>query len=116
MHRRIRREDVSEYSTEEPSDDIDTEQDEEVLYRSGRLERSTGNASVHLVNSSSSDLELNSVSLSQALAATGSYKLELQTCRRVGKYTYGVQKRRILSEMGRNSKEEDLKATIDRSK
>ena len=115
MQRRIRKEDVSEYSTQEPSDDIDTEQDEEVLYRSGRLERSSGNTTVHLVNSST-NLELNSLSLSQALAATGSYKMELRTCRRIGKYAYGAQKRRILSEIGGNSKEEDLKATIDKSK
>ena len=115
MQRRISKEDVSEYSTEEPSDDIDTEQDEEVLYRSGRLEWSSGNTTVHLVNSSTG-LELNSLSLSQALAATGSYKMELRTCRRIGKYVYGAQKRRILSEIGGNSKEEDLKATIDKSK
>ena len=57
MQRRICKEDVSEYSTEELSDDIDTEQDEEVLYRSGRLKRSSGNTTVHLVNSST-DLEL----------------------------------------------------------
>lgn len=116
MHRRIRKVDVSEYSTEETSEDIDTAQDEEVQYRSGRLERSSGNATVHLVNNSNSNIDLDSVSLSQAFAASGSYRMELRTCRKLGKYAYGVQKRRILSEMGQSSNEEDLKATIDKSK
>lgn len=116
MHRKIRKADVSEYSTEEPSEDIDTTQDEEIQYRSGRLERSSGNSTVHLVNSSNSEIDLDTVSLSQALAASGAYRMELQTCRKLGKYAYGVQKRRILSEMGKSSREEDLKATIDKSK
>lgn len=114
MRRTIHKVDVSEYASEEPSEDVETAQDEEIQYQSGRMERSSGNTSVYLVNNSNSDLD--SISLSQAFAASGSYKMELQTCRRVSKYAYGVQKRRIWSEIGRGSKEEDLKATFDKSK
>ena len=112
MHRKIRKVDVS---AEEQSEQVDTEQDEDIQYRSGRLERSSGNTTVHLVNNSHSNSEESQVSLSQALAASGSYIMELKTCRKLGKYAYGVQKRRILSEMGQ-CKEEDLKAARDKSK
>ncbi len=99
MHRAIRKVDVSEYSNEDPSDDIDTAQDEEIQYRSGRLERSSGNATFHLVNDSNSDTDQDPQSLSKAFAASGSYRMELQSCRQLNYYAFSVQKRRILSEI-----------------
>lgn len=110
MHRKIRKVDVS---TEEQSDDIDTDQDEEIQYRSGRLERSSGNTTIHLVNNSHSDSD--GLSLSRAFAASGSYSMELQTCRKLSQYTYAARKKRILSEMGQDPKEGDLKAMINKS-
>ena len=120
MQRKIRKADVSEYSNEEePSDEIDTTQDEEVEYRSGHLERSSGNASFHLINATTDSVTEDvdeTISLSRAFAASGSYKMELQSCRRLNAYSFGVLKRRILSQVMHASKEEDLKATMDRSK
>jgi hypothetical protein len=116
MHRKIRKIDVSEYSSEEPSDDIDTEQDEDVQYRSGRLERSSGNTTLRLVNDTNSDIDDDpGISLSEAFAASGSYQMELRSCRKLSEYQYVVQKRRMLSEMG-NIEEENLKANLDKSK
>ena len=56
MQRRICKEDVSEYSTEELSDDIDTEQDEEVLYRGGPVPIRTAGTVFRQHHSSSSEL------------------------------------------------------------
>lgn len=111
MRRKIRKVDMSEFSDD---DDIETAQDEEIQYRSGRLQRSSGNASFYLVNDTSSDPDLNPMSLSQAFAATGSYKMELKACHKINKYAYGVQKKRIMSEM-KQSPKEDLKAIINKS-
>ncbi len=116
MHRKIRKTDVSEYSDEEPSDDIDTAQDEEIQYRSGRLERSSGKASFHLVNDSNTGTDQDAQSLSEAFAASGSYQMELQTCRMLSRYSFGIKKRRIFSEIEHSSEERDLKAVIDKSK
>jgi hypothetical protein len=113
MHRKIRKVDMG---SEEQSKDVDMEQDEDVQYRSGRLERSSGNATVVVVNNSTSDDSDPLFSLSQAFAASGSYKMELKACRKLEKYTYLAQKRRILSEMRQDSKEEDLKVTSVESK
>jgi hypothetical protein len=116
MHRKISKIDVSEYSNDEPSDNIDTEQDEDVQYRSGRLERSSGNTTLRLVNDTNSDIDDDpGISLSEAFAASGSYQMELRSCRKLSEYKYVQQKRRIMSEM-ENIEEEDLKANIDRSK
>jgi hypothetical protein len=107
---------VNEYSNEEPSDNIDTEQDEDVQYRSGRLERSSGNTTLRLVNETNSNTDDDpSITLSEAFAASGSYQMELISCRKLSEYQYVVLKRRIMSEMG-NIEEEDLKANIDSSK
>jgi hypothetical protein len=117
MHRKISKIDVSEYSNDEPSDNIDTEQDEDVQYRSGRLERSSGYTTLRLENNTNSDIDDDpSISLSEAFAASGSYQMELRFCRKLSEYQYVVQKRRIMSEMGNNIEEEDLKANIDKSK
>lgn len=116
MKRTIRRDDVSEYSNEVTKDDIDTTKDEEIQYRSGRLEKSSGVTTFHLVNNSYNDSDLESFSLSRAFSASGSYKMELQACRRVNNRALGVQKKRIFSEMKRDSKEEGLKASVNKGK
>lgn len=113
MHRSIRKADVT---SEKLSDGIDTAQDEEVQYRSGRLERSSGNASFHLVKNSEADEEPSPMSLSQAFAATGSYTMELQACRKLSKDAFAVRKRRIMSAISQSLSEESLKANLDKSK
>ena len=116
MKRSIYKADVNEYSTEVPANDVDTFKEEEVEYQSGKLQWSSGNTSFHLDNSSVNDKsDLNSFSLAQAFAASGSYSLYLESCGVMNRYTFGVQKKRIVSEMKR-SEEEDLKATVDKSK
>ena len=98
------------------SDDIETAQDEEIQYRSGRLERSSENASFNLANNSNldSDGDFEPLSLSQAFAASGSYVMELRACHRINKYMFSVQKRRILYEL-RASLEEGLGANLNQS-
>ena len=61
-----------------------------------------------------SDGDLEPLSLSQAFAASGSYAMELRACRRINKYMFSVQKRRILYEL-RASLEEGLGANLDKS-
>ena len=116
MHRSIRKEDMSEISGEDSLEDIDTAQDDEIQYRSGRLERASGNTMFHPVNESDTGTNADTVSLSQTFSATGSYNMELKSCRKVNQYMFGVQKKKILSEMKKNSKHDSLKAKIDRSK
>ena len=115
MHRTIRKADVT---SEKLSKDIDTAQDEEVQYRGGRMEQSSGNTSFHLVETSdpADDDELPPVSLSQAFAAAGSYRMELKVCRKLSQDTFAVRKRRIMSDIDQSLGAENLKATIDRSK
>ena len=115
MQRKIRKEDVSELSSEDSMEDIDTAQDEEIQYRSGRLERSSGNTMIHFVNESDTGTEADTVSLSQAFSATGSYNMELKSCSMINQSMFRVQKNKILSEMKKSSKEESLKAKVDKS-
>ena len=113
MKRSVRRGDVSQYSIDAPAEDIDTSKDEEVEYESGKLKRSSGNATFHLLNDSLNEVE-SDFSLTQAFSASGSYSLELQECNNINSYAYRVQKKKVMSEM-RKSKEEDLTATVDKS-
>ena len=115
MQRTIRKEDMSELSSEDSMEDIDSAQDEEIQYRSGRLERSSGSTMVHLVNNSDTGTETDTVSLSQAFFATGSFSMELKSCRMLNQYMFGIQKNKILSEMKKNPEEENLKAKVDKS-
>ena len=114
MQRKIRKEDVSELSSEDSMEDIDTAQDEEIQYRSGRLERSSGNTMIHLVNESDT-VPIDTVSISQAFSAAGSYSMELKSCRTIDPYMFNIQKNNIQSEMKNNSMEEGLKARVDKS-
>ena len=109
MHRRIRKIDI----TDDISKDIDSSTDEDIQYRSGKLERSSGSTSFYLVNDSDSYTGEELFSLSRTFSGSGSYSMDLQSCRKVNKYTFKVQKRKIFSEMRDNSKEEGLRATID---
>ena len=110
MHRTVRSEDVSEYSTEKPTDEIETATDEDIEYRLGRLEKSSGNTTFRLVNKTNSDVN-SSFSLEQAFAGRGSYSMGLDSCRKMNKYAMSLQKKKVLSEMQTNSKEEGLAAT-----
>ena len=115
MHRSVRKEDVREISGEDSLEDIDTAQDDEIQYRSGRLERASGNTMFHPVNESDTGTNVDTVSLSHIFSATGSYNMELKSCRKIRKYLFGVQKKKILSEMKKNSQQESLKTKIDKS-
>jgi hypothetical protein len=112
MHRTIRKADIT---SEKRSPDVDTAQDEDIQYRSGRLERSSGNTSFHLVNHTSPGAELPPMSLSQAFAATGSYRMELESCRKLSMHALAEQKRAIMSQVIQRLGEEGLRATIDES-
>ena len=118
MKREIRRGDISEYSSEAPRDDIDTSRDEEVEYRGEKLQRSSGNTTFHLVNDTdgNSDPDMDSWSLSQTFSASGSYNMQLKSCHKINKFTYDTRKKKILADIQSSSKEEGLKANIDKSK
>lgn len=121
MHRRISGKDVSAYSNQEVSDtDVDSSVDEEVEYRNGRLERSSGNSTFNFVNktdsSTADDGEATDFSLSQLFSASGSYLMEVQSCRRLSKYALGLKKKKLFSAMRSDLREEDLTATRDESK
>ena len=120
MHRRVSKKDVSAYSNQEASDDVDSSVDEEVEYRNGRLERSSGNSTFNVMNKTDSNAESDGdgsdFSLSQLFSASGSYLMEVQSCRRLNKYALGLQKKKLFSAMRSDSREEDLGATRDESK
>ena len=85
MKREVRKSDISDYSSKASKDDIDTSKDEEIEYRDGKLQRSSGNTSFHLVNDSDSkpDSDTASLSLSQTVTASGSYNMNLGSCNAV---------------------------------
>lgn len=117
MRREVRKSDIRDFSSSASKDDIDTSKDEEIEYRDGKLQRSSGNTSFHLVNDSDShpDSDTPSLSLSQTLSGSGSYNMELQTCRRVGRFVYRAEMRKILADIRDSSNEEGLTAKIDKS-
>ncbi len=84
MRREVHKSDISDYSSKASKDDIDTFK-EEVDYRDGKLQRSSGNTSFHLVNDSDSkpDSDTASLSLSQTVTASGSYNMNLGSCNAV---------------------------------
>ena len=118
MKREVRRGDVSEYSSEATREDIDTSKEEEIEYRKGKLQHSSGNTSFHLINGSDSDPDpdLDPVSLSQKFYASGSYDMKLQACRKLNKFAHRALKRKIFADLRQDPSEEDLKAKIDKSK
>ncbi len=74
MKREVRKNDIIDYSSsEESKDDIETSTDEEIeySYQDGKLQRSSGNTSFHVVNDSNSGLDPDTapLSLSQTLSA-----------------------------------------------
>ncbi len=117
MNREVRKNDINDYSSRTSKDDIDTSTDEEIEYQDGKLQRSSGNTSFHLVNDSTSGLDSDTapLSLSQTLSASGSYNMELQTCRGVSTFAYRAKKRKILADIQQSSSRESLKAKIDKS-
>ena len=121
MKREVRKSDISDYSSKASKDDIDTSKDEEIEYRDGKLQRSSGNTSFHLVNDSNSDREhdsdTNSLSLSQTFAASGSYNMKLGSCSAVNRNAYRTKKKKVLAAIsGSLSEKESLNAKIDKSK
>lgn len=119
MKRTIRKEDVKEYADEGAGDDVDTTKEEEIVYRSGKLEKSSGTATFRLVNRSniddSTDDEDSTFSFDQVFFAHGSYEIKVQTCHRVNQYMMGLRKKHIFKKMERDLKEEGLKATVNKS-
>ena len=112
MRRIIHARDVHELASSALKKDIEMEKDEEIEYKSGRLVHSAGNMTVHLVNESDATQE--DESFSAMLSASGWYDLKLRSCHKITSYMFGIEKKKIDSNM-RTSMEEDLKATVDES-
>ena len=73
---------------------------------------SAGNMTVRLVNES--DVTQDDTTFSAIFSASGWYDLELRSCHKITSYVFGIEKKKIDSNM-RISMEEDLKATVDES-
>ena len=115
MRRVVHGNDVHEFASNAPKSDVEMEKDEEIEYESGHLVHSAGNMTVRFVNESDdTEDEKDEPSISNMFSASGWYDLELRSCHKTTGYMFGVQKKKIDSNM-RNSMEEDLKATIDES-
>ena len=112
MRRIIHARDVHELASSAPKKDVEMEKDEEIEYKAGRLVHSAGNMTVHLVNES--DVTQDDKSFSAMLSASGWYDLKLRSCHKITSYMFGIEKKKIDSNM-RTSMEEDLKATVDES-
>lgn len=120
MNRSIHDMDIKEYSTGPKRDDIESTMQEEIEYRNGQLERSTGNMVIQMVNSSNG-LDINEEenedgpSLSRAFSASGKYQLELQDCVELSTDSFKSVRNSIKSRM-RHSAAEGLKVHLDTSK
>ena len=112
MRRIIHARDVHELASSAPKKDVEMEKDEEIEYKSGRLMHSAGNMTVRLVNES--DVTQDDTTFSAIFSASGWYDLELRSCHKITSYVFGIEKKKIDSNM-RISMEEDLKATVDES-
>lgn len=122
MNRSIHGTDIKEYSDGlKPDGDVESTIQEEMEYKEGKLEHSTGYMMVEMVNTSkeeySNEESLNDQqpSLSRAFSARGQYELTLQECFEVSKKQRLSQKRMIQSRIKHGIKE-GLRATIDSSK
>ena len=113
VKRTIRKNDVNQYSTDVVQDDVDTSKDEEVVYQSGKLKRSSGKTSFQLVNTTeSSDKE--PIALSNAFSASGSYIMRLNTCNRFSQTSFFLYKRKLYSQMKQGMKVENLQASVNK--
>ncbi len=122
MNRSIHETDIKEYSDGlKPDGDVESTIQEELEYKEGKLEHSTGYTMIDMVNSSKKDysdeesLNEQQPSLSQAFSARGQYQLTLQECSEVSKNQSISQKKMMQSRIKHGIKE-GLKATINSSK
>jgi len=116
MHREIHTDDVSEFSSETDTEDIETDTSEDIQYRNGRLEKSSGSTFFNLVDDDPSDVVDDSFSLSRALSVSGTYNMDVIICQALDEKLYSEQRQKLFSEISYNSKEEGLKPNIDERK
>ena len=113
MRRIVHARDVHELASSAPKKDIEMEKDEEIEYKAGRLVHSAGNMTVRLVNESDVT-QADEFFFSAMFSASGWYDLKLRSCHKITNYVFGIEKKKIDSNM-RTSMEENLKATVDES-
>ena len=119
MHRSIDSKDVIHYSTGARKRDIQLRKEEDIEYRNGVLQHSSGDTSfkVQSKNSIEEPQSSQEKEFSDAFSARGSYTLDLQRCYTPTKRDGTRRKRSIDDEMNRNRmSEERLTANFNISK
>ena len=111
MHRHIENDDIIAYSSGAKKSTFHLIKDEDIDYRQGILQHSSGSIVVELNNvQNQSEKEM---PISKALSSQGSYTMDLQQCYTPAKHRQNRQRRSMDRKMSASVKEEDLKAHFD---
>ena len=119
MHRSIDGKDVIDYSTGARKRDIQLRKEEDIEYRDGILQHSSGDTSFKIQNKNSIEEPRSSQEkeFSDAFSAHGSYNLDLQRCYTLTKQDGARHKRSLNDQMNQNRmSEERLTANFNISK
>ena len=119
MHRSIDGKDVINYSTGARKRDIQLNKEEDIEYRDGILQHSSGDTSFKIQNKNEIEVSWSDQEkdLSDALSAHGSYHLDLQQCYTPTKHERARRKRSLKDQMNQNRMfEEKLTANFNISK
>ena len=119
MHRFIDSKDVIDYSTGARKRDIQLQKDEDIEYRDGILQHSSGDTSFKIQNKKgiTEPESGQEKDFSDAFSAHGSYNLDLQRCYTQTKHDGARRKRSLHDQMNQNDMtEERLTANFNISK
>ena len=119
MHRSIDGKDVIDYSTGARKRDIQLRKEEDIEYRDGILQHSSGDTSFKIQNKNSIEEPQSSQEkeFSDAFSARGSYSLDLQQCYTPTKQDGARRKRSLNDHMNQNKmSEERITANFNISK
>ena len=111
MHRHIENDDVISYSSGAKKNRFHLVKDEDVDYRQGTMQHSSGSILVEPQNIQNEGKK--EMSVSKALSSRGSYTMDLQQCYTPAKHRQSRQRRGLNRKMRTIIIEEDLKAKID---
>ena len=116
MHRSISREDVMEYPTHIPVEDVDLVEEEDIEYRDGKLFKSNGTLNLTVERVRPSHVESpapDDDKFQNMFNARGSYSMELGVCRHVRLTARRRRSKVRRSLQSKSSSEETLMASFD---
>ena len=119
MHRSVTNKDVIDYSTGARKRDIQLRKEEDIEYRNGILQHSSGDTSFKIQNKNGikEPQHTQEKEFSDVFSAHGSYTLDLQRCHTLTRKDGARRKRSLISQMNRNRiSEERLTASFNISK